>query len=171
MFFLLYVDDMIITGDDLSGIIELKQYLSSNFEIKDLGHLAYFIGLEVCSAASGYYLSQIKYATDLLYRAGIIDSKIASSFEINVRLTSTDGNPLDDATLYRQLVGSLVYLTITCPNITYEVHVVGQVMTTLHTTHYTIVLRILYYVRGTLFCGIYTLSSSSLELCAYFDAD
>ena len=54
---LLYVDDMIITGDDLSGIQELKDFLSQNFEMKDLSHLSYFLGLEITSSSNGFYLT------------------------------------------------------------------------------------------------------------------
>ena len=68
---LLYVDDFIITGHDLQGIMELKQCLSTLFEMKDLGHLSYFLGLEVFFDSVGYYLSQAKYATDLLSRADL----------------------------------------------------------------------------------------------------
>jgi hypothetical protein len=91
---LLYVDDMIITGDDISGIRALQSFLSQNFEMKDLGTLSYFLGLEVTSSTDGYYLSQAKYASDLLSRAGLTDSKTTSSpLEINVKLLATDGEP------------------------------------------------------------------------------
>ena len=60
---------MIITGDDLSGIQDLQHFLSQNFEMKDLGQLNYFLGLEVTSGSDGYYLSQAKYASDLLSKA------------------------------------------------------------------------------------------------------
>ncbi|KAK3038945.1 hypothetical protein RJ639_027430 [Escallonia herrerae] len=120
---LLYVDDMIITGSDLDGISTLKQDLNHHFEMKDLGTLSYFLGLEVSTASNGYYLSQAKYASNLLSHAGLTDSKTASTpLETNVRFTPLDGTPLRDPTLYRTLVGSLVYLTITCPNIAYVVH-------------------------------------------------
>jgi hypothetical protein len=63
---LLYVDDMIITGDDTAGIHNLQQFLSQQFEMNDLGSLSYFLGLEVSSDPNGYYLSQAKYASDLI---------------------------------------------------------------------------------------------------------
>ena len=110
---LFYVDDMIITGDDLSGIQELKDFLSHNFEMKDLGHLCYFLGLEITSSDDGFYLTQAKYTSDLLSRAGLTDHKIVDTpIELNARLTPS-GEPLPDPTLYQQLVGSLVYLTVT----------------------------------------------------------
>ncbi|KAK9169204.1 hypothetical protein Syun_001344 [Stephania yunnanensis] len=126
---LLYVDDMIITGDDSTGISDLQQYLKSHFEMKDLGNLSYFLGLEVNSTSDGYYLSQAKYASDLLSRSVITDTNIASTpLGTNVKPTPSDGTLLSDPTLYRQLVGSLVYLTVSRPDIAYAVHVVSQFM-------------------------------------------
>jgi hypothetical protein len=82
--------------------------------MKDLGSLNYFLGLEVSSDQNGYYLSQTKYASDLISRAGLTDCKIVDSpLETNVKLHTIDGELLSDATLYRQLVGSLMYLTMT----------------------------------------------------------
>jgi len=169
---LLYVDDMIITGDDLTCISELKQFLSSHFEMKDLGSLSYFLGLEISSDSSGYYLTQARYASDLLSRAGLTDSKTAPTpLEYNTRLTPMEGSPLSDATLYRQLVGSLVYLTVTRPDIAQAVHIVSQFLSAPRSTHYAAVLRILRYVKGTLFYGLHYSASSPLELRAFSDAD
>ena len=83
-----YVDDMIITGDNLSEIQEFKDFLSQNFEMKDLGHLSYFLGLEITSSNDGCYLTQAKYTSVLLSRAGLTDHKIVDiQIELNVRLT------------------------------------------------------------------------------------
>ena len=71
---LLYVDDMIITGDDLSEIQELKDFLSQQFEMKDLGHLSYFLDLEITHSTDGLYITQVKYASKLLSRTELIDS-------------------------------------------------------------------------------------------------
>jgi transposase InsO family protein len=169
---LLYVDDMIITGDDIIGIQELKQFLSQHFEMKDLGPLSYFLGLEISSSSDGYYLTQAKYISDLLSRANLTDSKIVDTpTELNTRLTPDDGEPLRDFTLYRHLVGSLVYLTVTRPDISYAVHQVSQFMAAPRSTHFSAVLRILRYLKGTLFHGLYFSSQSSLQLHAYTDAD
>uniref|UniRef100_A0A2N9GUY8 Integrase catalytic domain-containing protein n=1 Tax=Fagus sylvatica TaxID=28930 RepID=A0A2N9GUY8_FAGSY len=169
---LLYVDDMIITGDDHSGISDFKLFLHQQFEMKDLGHLSYFLGLEVSSDSTGYYLSQAKYASDLLSRAGLTDTKVVSTpLEMNARLTPLDGTPLSDATLYRQLVGSLVYLTVTRPDIAHAVHLVSQFLSAPHSTHYAAVLHILRYIKGTMFHGLHFSAHSTLDLCAYSDAD
>jgi hypothetical protein len=95
--------------------------------MKDLGPLSYFLGLEISSSASdGYYLTQANYIFDLLYWANLIDSKIVDTpTELNTRLTLDDGEPLRDFTLYWHLVGSLVYLTVTRPDISYAVHQVS----------------------------------------------
>ena len=66
IYLLLYVDDMIITGDNLNGIQELKDFLSQQFEMKDLGHLSYFLGLEITHSTDGFYINQAKYASELL---------------------------------------------------------------------------------------------------------
>ena len=117
---------MNITSDDMQGIQDLKLCLGRQFEMKDLGLLNYFLGIEVSSSADGYYLTQAKYTSDLISRASIIDSKIVDTpIEYNCRLNSHDVETLYDATLYRQLVGSLIYLTVTRPNISYAIHIVS----------------------------------------------
>ena len=169
---LLYVNDMIITGDDMQGIQDLKLFLGSQFEMKDLGPLNYFLGIEVSSSVDGYYLTQAKYTSDLISRANITDSKIVDTpIEYNYRLNSHDGESLSDATLYRQLVGSLIYLTVTRPDISYAVHIVSQFMAAPRSPHYAAILRILRYLKGTIFDGLHFSSHSSLTLQAYSDAD
>ena len=159
---LLYVDDMIITGDDMQGIQNLKHFLGRQFEMKDLGHLNYFLGLEVSSFAYGYYFTQAKYTSDLNSRANITDSKIVDTpIEYNCHLNSHDGEQLSDATLYRQLVGSLIHLTVTRPDIFYAVHVVGQFMAAPRFPHYAVVLRILRYLKVTIFYSLHFSSHSS----------
>ncbi|KAJ9566768.1 hypothetical protein OSB04_002734 [Centaurea solstitialis] len=98
---LLYVDGMIITGSDSAGITILKQSLSASFEMKDLGNLHYFLGLEILSDSAGTYLCQAKYTPDLISRAGITDQKVVSTpLEPNLHLTQNAGPPLKDPTLY-----------------------------------------------------------------------
>ncbi|KAL0545171.1 hypothetical protein IC582_020317 [Cucumis melo] len=140
---------MIITGEDPQAISDLQCYLDKHFEMKDLGNLNYFLGLEISSSPSGYYLSQANYASDLLSQSGITDSATFSTpLDPNVRLTSSDGVPLDDPTLYRQLF-----------------------MVAPRTIHFTVVLRILRYIKGTLGHGLQFSSQSSLVLSGFSDAD
>ena len=120
---LMYVDDMIITGDDLSGIQEPKDFLSQQFEMKDLRHLSYFLGLEITHSTDELYITQVKYVSELLFRAGLTDSKIVDTpVELNAHLTPSRGKPLSNPSLYRRFVSSLVYLTVTHSDISYVVH-------------------------------------------------
>jgi hypothetical protein len=123
-------------------------------------------------SSNGFYLTQAKYIFDLLSRAKLTDCKIVDTpTELNAHLNLQDGEPLRDPTLYRHLVGSLVYLTVTRPDISYVVHQVSQFMATPRSTHFSDVLRILRYLKGTLFHGLHFSSESPLELHSYTDAD
>jgi hypothetical protein len=111
--------------------------------MKDLSSLNYFLGLEVSSNPNGYYLSQAKYAS-YLSRAGLTDCKIVDSpLETNVKLPTTDGELLSDATLYRQLVESLIYLTVIRPDLAYAVHLFSKFMTAPCSVHYAAILHII----------------------------
>ena len=95
--------------------------------MKDLGHLNYFLGLEITHSTDGLYITQAKYASDLLSCAGLIDSKTVDiPVKLNAHLTPSGGKPLSNPSLYRRLVGSLVYFTVTRPDISYVVHQVSQ---------------------------------------------
>ena len=140
--------------------------------MKDLGHLGYFLGIEVSSNSTGYYFSQAKYVSDLLSCASLTDTKVVfTPLEMNARLTPLDDTPLSDVTLYRQLVGSLVYLTVTCPNIAHAVHLVSQFLAAPHSTHYAAVIHILRCIKSTIFHGLHFSVHSTLDLCACSDAD
>ena len=92
---------MIITWDDQFGISDFKNFLHQQFEMKDLGSLSYFLGLEVSSSSTGYFLFQAKYAYDLLSCAFMTVTKVVSTpLEMNICLTPLDGTPLNDVTLY-----------------------------------------------------------------------
>ena len=140
--------------------------------MKDLGHLSYFLGLEVSSDSISYYLFQAKYASDLLSCAGLTDTKVVSTpLEMNACLITLDDTPLSDATLYHQLVGSLVYLTVTRPDITHAVHLVSQFLSAPHFTHYAAMIHIFRYIKGTMFHRFHFSAHSTLDLCAYSDTD
>ena len=128
---------MIIAGDDSACIHSLQHFLSEHFEMKDLGTLNYFLGLEVTSSSDGYYLSQAKYTSDLLSKAGITNNKTVSTpLEYNAKFTCLDG------TRYRQLVGSLIYFTVTRLDISHVVGMVSMFINALRSVHYAAALWI-----------------------------
>ncbi|XP_039134235.1 uncharacterized mitochondrial protein AtMg00810-like [Dioscorea cayenensis subsp. rotundata] len=140
--------------------------------MKDLGPLRYFLGLEIAYYRRGYLVSQQKYISNIFRRADITDLRTASTpIELHHHLSSSDGEPLPDTTRYRALVGALVYLTITRPNISYVVRVLSQFVSVPRSTHYASLLRVLRYLRGTISRSLLFSATSSLELRAYCDAD
>ncbi|XP_057972733.1 secreted RxLR effector protein 161-like [Malania oleifera] len=113
--------------------------------------------------------SRAKYASELLSRAGFTDCKtIDTPVELNAHLTPSWGKPLYNPSLYKHLVGSLVYLTITYPDISYDIHQMSQYLSAPHSTHYATVLR---YLKGTLFYGLFYSTQSSLVLLTFSDVD
>ena len=102
---------------------ELKAMLDHKFKLKDLGELKYFLGLEVARFAQGINLCQRKYTLELLSDTGMLGSKpVKTPMEQNLRLSKYEGQKLEDLCSYRRLIGKLLYLTITRPNITYAIH-------------------------------------------------
>jgi hypothetical protein len=142
-----YVDDIVITGDDSKEVLNLKQYLAQEFEVKDLGFLRYFLGIEVSWGSKGIYLSQRKYILDLLRETGMYGSRpTATPIEQNHKLSSTEGKSVDRER-YQRLVGRLIYLSHTHPDIAFTVSVVSQFMHDPKTIHLGAVNRILRYLK------------------------
>lgn len=163
---------MIITSNDHKGIQRLKQFLHTQFDMKDLGILRYFLGIEVAYSSKGLLLTQQKYIHAVLSCAALTNPKVVPTpLEANAKLSITDGTLLNDPTRYRQVIGSLVYLTITHPDITFAVHVVSQFVAAPTTVHWAAVLRILRYLHHTITQGVVLSSSNSLSLTGYFDSD
>jgi hypothetical protein len=150
----LYVDDLLITGSSASTIVAVKDILHDRFSMMDMGPLHYFLGLEISQDASGIKLSQTKYARDLLVRFHMTDCKSTTTpFLSGVHLEDGGDTPVVDNTLYRQLVGSLLYLTHTQPDLSYAVGVVSRYMQEPHELHWKDSKHILRYVQGTTVMG------------------
>ncbi|XP_028067321.1 uncharacterized protein LOC114270122 [Camellia sinensis] len=140
--------------------------------MKDLGPLRYFLSIKVAFSPKGYFLSQAKYANEVIHRAKLTDTKLFDTpIELNIKLNTTDGVPPDDLTLYRELMDCLVYLIVTCPNLAYAVHVVSQFVSTPRSSHWAALLRILRYLCSTIFQGLLFSFTSSLDLVTDADAD
>eukprot|EP00253_Pinus_taeda_P018038 PITA_18038 len=123
----LYVDDLILTGSDPNLINHVKSSLKKKFEMTNLGHLHYFLGLHVLQSKEGISLSQSKYAYDLLCHFHMEDCKPASSpFQSGAKLSVTCTSPKVDTTLYRQLVGKILYMTHTRPDLSFVVGLIAR---------------------------------------------
>uniref|UniRef100_A0A2N9IL56 Integrase catalytic domain-containing protein n=1 Tax=Fagus sylvatica TaxID=28930 RepID=A0A2N9IL56_FAGSY len=117
---LVYVDDIILIGDDAPGISQVKQDLGKVFDVKDLGSLRYFLGIEVARSRNGISLSQRKYTLDLLQDTGMLGCRPASTpMDPNLKLSTESGDLLLNPSMYQRLVGRLIYLTNTRPDLTF----------------------------------------------------
>jgi hypothetical protein len=143
----LYVDDLLITRCSTSTIAAVKRILHDRFLMMDMGPLHFFLGLEISQDASSIKLSQAKYARDLLERFHMKDYKSAPTpFLSGVKLEDVRETPLVDNTLYKQLVGSLLYLTHSRPDLSYAVGTVSRFMQELHELHWKVGKHILQYI-------------------------
>uniref|UniRef100_A0A2N9FXA9 Integrase catalytic domain-containing protein n=1 Tax=Fagus sylvatica TaxID=28930 RepID=A0A2N9FXA9_FAGSY len=170
-FLLLYVDDIVLTGNNALFLSQLITNLSKVFELKDLGTLSFFLGLQIQRSSTGLTLTQTKYATDLLHKHHMQHcSPCKTPCVPHVRLSATEGTPLTDVHAYRSLVGALHYLTFTRPDLSFAVHQVCQFMNAPTSIHLTAAKRILRYLQGTLDHGLhYTPGPTTLS--AFTDAD
>ncbi|KAG2722890.1 hypothetical protein I3760_02G147600 [Carya illinoinensis] len=173
MVLLIYVDDVILASDSLEQIAIVKKYLHDSFTIKDLGELKYFLGIEVARSKKGISLCQRKYALDILQDSGLSASKpVAFPMESNLKLSAHDSSPLlTDPAAYRRLVGRLLYLTITRPDLAYSVQALSQFMASPTTCHLQTAHRVLRYIKATPGQGIFLAANSQLHLKGYSDSD
>ncbi|XP_030449110.1 uncharacterized mitochondrial protein AtMg00810-like [Syzygium oleosum] len=139
--------------------------------MKELGELKHFLGLEVDRTKEELFLCQQKYARDLLKKFGMLDCKpISTPLDGNAKLCAEEGRELEDSSMYRQLVGSLIYLTITRPDIAFAVGVVSRFMEKPRKPHLDAAKRILRYVKKTFDFGLLYKKESSGELVGRCDA-
>lgn len=165
---LVYVDDIIVTGNNNVVVAQVLEAFAQRFSIKDPTDLNYFLGIEVTRSASGLHLMQRKYIIDLLVKNNMLDSKpVSTPLPSSLLLTLIGGVPLDDASQYRFVVGSLHYISFTRPNISYAVNRLSQFMHKPTEDHWLSAKRILWYLTDTLTHGIFMHVSSPLSLHHY----
>jgi hypothetical protein len=155
MYLLIYIDDIIVVSSTDAVVEALLNDLRSEFALKDLDPLNYFLGIEVKPSSDGIVLTQEKYTRDILRRVDMQDCKaMHTPLPVDEKLSLFDGDPLtsDDATNYRSVVGALQYLTLTQPDISFSVNKVCQFLHAPTTAHWSAVKRILRYLHGT--CGL-----------------
>ncbi|XP_017979696.1 PREDICTED: uncharacterized mitochondrial protein AtMg00810 [Theobroma cacao] len=170
---LVYVDDILIASTSIQAENDVKGYLSSEFKLKDLRKVKYFLRLEIARSPEGISICQRKYALDLLEEHRLLGTKPASTpIDYNHKLVkSSDEDKLINATSYRQLIGKLLYLTFSIPDITYAVQVLSQFMDQPGLKHLAAAHRVLRYIKKAPGQGILMKSRNNLKISGYSDSD
>ena len=170
-YLLLYVDDIILTASSSTLLHSLIATLRTEFSMTDMGDLHYFLGISVTRSKDSLFLSQEKYALDLLDRAGMLQCKpISTPVDTTSKLSAKSSDPVADPTEYRSIAGGLQYLTFTRPDISYAVQQICLHMHDPRANHLLLVKRVLRYIRGTTGHGLTLFRRSSNKLLAYSDA-
>jgi len=169
---LVYVDDIVLAGNYKEEIDRIREALNKTFKIKDLWDLRYFLGLEVERSKKGIMINQRKYALELLKDAGLLACKLAITPMDNlVKISSTGSLPFTDVHAYRRMIGRLMYLTNTRPDITFSVQQLSQFLDKPTIAHYDAAIRILRYIKGAPSLVLFFSFSSSAHLKAFCDSD
>jgi Reverse transcriptase (RNA-dependent DNA polymerase) len=169
---LVYVDDLIITGNNQLEIDCVKRDLKNKFDIKDLGKLKYFFGIKIAHSLKGLFISQKKYVLDLPKETRkLVCKPISTPNDSNMKFNIEDGEPLKDINHFQRLVGRLIYLIVTRPDISFFVSQISKFMHSPRTSHIDAINRILRYLKGTPEKGIWMKRNNTSTLCGYSDAD
>ncbi|GJY12893.1 ribonuclease H-like domain-containing protein [Tanacetum coccineum] len=170
-YLLIYVDDIILTASSPALLQQIIASLHKEFDMTDLGALNYFLGIFADRFSTGLFLSQRKYALQLLERAHMVNCNPSRTLVDTESKLGPEGVPIQDLTLYRSLAGGLQYLTFTHPDLSYAVQQVCLYMHDPKEPHFAALKRILRYVRGTMDFGLQLYASATTSLVGYTDAD
>ena len=169
---LVYVDGILLTGNNPACVDNLKKVLDDKFGLKDLGSLRYFLGLEVAKTDEGISLNQRKCAPKILKDTGFIGSKpVKFPIKQNLRLSKYEGKLLTDPGQFRRLIGRLLYLTLTRPNISYVVHRLSQFVSKPREPHLLATHRVLQFIKRLPGKGLFFSSNFDLHIKSFYDAD
>ncbi|XP_050883738.1 uncharacterized mitochondrial protein AtMg00810-like [Lathyrus oleraceus] len=168
---IVYIDDIVLTGDDTVEMARVKEKLAVDFEIKDLGFMRYFLGMEVARSKNGIVVSQEKYILDLLKETGTSGYRPTDTLiDPNVKLWG-EGNDYVDTGRYQRLVGKLIYLSHTRPDISFSISVVSQFMNSPFEEYLEAVYRILRYLKVNPGKGILFKKTSERNVFIFTDVD
>ena len=172
IYFIVYVNDIVITRINQDGIRNLKQHHFNHFQTKDLGKLKYFLGIEIAHSNSGVVMSQRKYVLDILEETSMLNCKpVDTPMNPNVKLVPGQEEPLRNPGRYRRLVRKLNYLTITRPDMSFPVKVVSQFLRSPCDNHWDAMIRILSYIKGTPGHKVLYENRGYTQIIGYRDAD
>lgn len=169
---IVYVDDIIITGSDSKEIQCLEGHLHKHFQVKQLGPLKYFLGIEFARSSTGILMTQQKYILEVLEETRHTNCHINDTpIEVNQKLTLDKEEPQVEISSYQKLIGKLLYLSHTRPDICYTVNVLSQFMHSPRNSHFQAANRVLRYLKGTTGLGITYRKTGKLDLILYTDSD
>ena len=152
----LYVDDLIFTGSDESMYVKFKNSMKLEFDMTDLGEMKYFLGVEILKNSEGIYINQKKYAKELLETFKMEKSNsVQNPIVPGVKLIKDEEGTKVDATMYKQLVESLMYLTATRPDLMYVVCLISRFMSNPTELHMQAAKMVLRYLKGTVNLGVF----------------
>jgi hypothetical protein len=168
----IYVDDIIFGGSSHSLVAKFSELMSREFEMSMMGELTFFLGLQIKQSKNGTFVHQGKYTKDLMRKFDMGEAKPLSTPMSTTTALDADeeGEPVDQRE-YRSMIGSLLYLTATRPDIQFAVCLCARFQASPRTSHRQAVKRIFRYLRFTPEFGLWYSASSSLSLCGYSDAD
>ncbi|KAI5332975.1 hypothetical protein L3X38_023104 [Prunus dulcis] len=168
----IYVDDIVYTGSSQALLAEFKEDMMAKYEMTDLGLLHHFLGMGVVQTASSIFLHQKKYASTLLSKFGLTEYKsVTTPLVATEKLAKDDGSGAANEEQYRSIVGSLLYLTATRPDIMYASSLLARFMHCPTNRHYETAKRVLRYIKGTLDYGLEYVKGKSSILIGYCDSD
>ncbi|PKU64452.1 Retrovirus-related Pol polyprotein from transposon TNT 1-94 [Dendrobium catenatum] len=171
IYLLMYVDDILITGNNPKEISAVIDKLSQRFTMKHLGQVHEFLGIKIDRRPNAYFLSQRKYAENILQIARLSDCKSLANPNCTKLPSNIQEDPvLSDPTIYKRIIGSLQYLVLTRPDIAYSVNHLSQHMQQPLLQHAYLLKRLLRYIKGTINFGI-PITKSNLVLHSFSDAD
>jgi len=168
-----YVDDLIVTGEDSAEIDVFKKQMTSEFEMSDLGLLSFYLGIEVDQQKDYVTIKQSSYARKVLSQFGMEDSNPTKiPMDPGVKLDADKGGVRIDATEYRRVIGCLRYLLHTRPDLSFSVGMCSRYMEKPTVKHQKAVKQILRYLKGTVDLGlVYTQEGKEEIIIGYSDSD